>query len=69
MTWEERLQRVSTNRNVRGGMACIKGARIPIAIIIDLFGGGSTEVEILDAYPTLAQDDVRAAYACSGKRL
>jgi uncharacterized protein (DUF433 family) len=67
MSREELLQRVSTDRNICGGMACIKGTRIAVAIIIDSLAGGRTEKEILDSYPTLKADDIRAALAYAGE--
>lgn len=64
---EELLDRVTTDRNLCGGMACIKGTRIPIAIILDSLAGGMTEAEILQSYPTLKPGDVRAALAYAGE--
>lgn len=57
------LERVSTDRRICGGMACIRGTRIPIAIILDSLAGGTPESEILDAYPSLKPEDIRASIA------
>ncbi len=48
------------------GRACIAGTRIMVSVIVDCLANGDTEADILGAYPTLTQEDVRAAasYAC-----
>lgn len=63
MSHEELLRRVSTDRGVCGGMACIKGTRIPVSIILDSLAAEHTEQEILEAYPSLKPEDIRAAIA------
>ncbi len=67
MSRAELLNRVTADRSICGGMPCIKGTRIAVAIIIDSLATGSTEQEILDAYPTLRPDDIRAALAYAGE--
>jgi uncharacterized protein (DUF433 family) len=44
-------------------MPCIRGTRIHVAVILDGLAEGLTAGEILDHYPSLTQDDVRAAVA------
>lgn len=62
-TREQLLARVSTNRGVCGGMACVTGTRIPIAIILDSLAIGMSEAEIMRSYPSLQPLDIRAAIA------
>jgi len=47
----------------RGGKPCIRGTRIYIAIILDALAEGLTPEEIIDHYPSLTLDDVKAAVA------
>lgn len=61
MTREELLQRVSVDPNICGGKPCIRGTRIYIAIILDALGEGLTSDEIMDHYPQLQPEDIRAA--------
>ncbi|MGH7321671.1 MAG: DUF433 domain-containing protein [Candidatus Rokuibacteriota bacterium] len=63
MTHEELLARVSVNPSVCGGKPCIRGTRIYIAIILDALAEGLTPEELIDHYPHLAVEDVRAALA------
>jgi uncharacterized protein (DUF433 family) len=63
MSLEELRKRVVTDRKVCGGMAVIRGTRIPIAIILDSLAANVPESEILAAYPHLTPEDIRAAIA------
>jgi uncharacterized protein (DUF433 family) len=60
------LQRVLVDPAVCGGKPCIRGTRIPIAVILDSLAEGLTPQQIVGAYPALAPDDVRAALAYAG---
>lgn len=61
------LHRVITDPAVCGGMACVRGTRIPIAIILDTLAEGDSAESILDAYPNLTIDDIHAALAYAGE--
>jgi uncharacterized protein (DUF433 family) len=63
MTRTELLDRVSMDPGVCGGRPCIKGTRINIAIILDALAEGLSVEEILDHYPSLKPEDVKAAVA------
>lgn len=54
------INRISIDRNIMHGKPCIKGTRIPVYLILDLLAGGSTIKEILDDYPDITEEDVRA---------
>lgn len=58
--WKERI---SIDPNVCHGKPCIKGTRIWVSLIVDNLAAGSTTEEILEAYPSLTEEDVRAALA------
>lgn len=60
---EDWKERISINPNVCHGKPCIKGTRIWVSLIVDNLAGGSTEAEILEAYPSLTKEDIRAALA------
>jgi uncharacterized protein (DUF433 family) len=45
------------------GQACIKGTRIPVAVVLDNLAAGLSAQEIVASYPPLRVDDVRAATA------
>ena len=63
MSQDDLLRRVTVDPAVCAGKPCIRGTRIYIAIILDALAEGLTLEEILDHYPSLGTDDVRAAVA------
>lgn len=57
------LDRISIDPNVCFGKPCIKGTRIWVSLILDFLASGETEAQILEGYPQLETDDIRAAIA------
>lgn len=57
MEWNERI---TTNPKVLGGRPAIKGTRLPVSFILELLAAGSGEKAILDNYPHLSTEDIRA---------
>jgi uncharacterized protein (DUF433 family) len=45
------------------GQPRIKGTRIPISVILDNLAAGVSEEELLNSYPTLSPEAIRAALA------
>lgn len=60
MNWRERI---IVDPSVCHGKACIKGTRIMVSVILDNLADGISETEILQSYPTLKQEDIKAAIA------
>lgn len=52
---------VSIDPNVCHGKPCIKGTRIMVSIILDYLKSGESIETILHEYPTLNEEDIRAA--------
>ena len=57
------LKRVVSDPKVLGGEPCIRGTRIHVAVVLDSLAEGLTPSEIVDHYPPLTEEDVRAAVA------
>jgi uncharacterized protein (DUF433 family) len=57
------LDRIVIDPNVCFGKPCIKGTRIWVSLILDFLASGETAEQILEAYPQLTADDIRAALA------
>ena len=55
--------RIERNPRVAGGDAVIKGTRVPLRTVLASLAEGATVDEILKDFPTLAEQDVRAAIA------
>lgn len=45
------------------GKPVIRGTRIPVELIVRKLSEGATEADLLDAYPRLVIEDIRAALA------
>lgn len=54
------LERITIRPDVRSGKHCIAGTRITVYDILEYLAGGMTEAEILEDFPTLEAEDVRA---------
>lgn len=48
---------------VMGGKPCIRGMRVTVSAILAMMADGSSEQQVLSAYPYLEPLDVRAALA------
>lgn len=60
---KELLKRIATDPNICFGKPCIGGTRIWVSLIVENLADGVTEKELLEAYPQLTPDDIRAALA------
>ena len=58
--WQERIV---IEADLHHGDACIKGTRIPVAVIVASLADGMTAEEIRHEYPQLSDLDIRAALA------
>lgn len=54
-------RRIDVNPAVMQGKPVIRGTRIPVELILRKLGEGASEGDLLDAYPNLTSDDIRAA--------
>jgi uncharacterized protein (DUF433 family) len=63
MNRQEILNRISIDPHVCGGKPCIRGHRIWVSLILDFLASGSTMDEILENYPGINIDDIRACIA------
>lgn len=55
--------RIEVNPKIMLGKPVIRGTRITVELILRKLSEGATEEDLLEAYPHLKQDDVRAALA------
>ncbi len=52
----------------RGGRPCIRHMRIAVADILGWLAAGMSHKEILDDYPELTEEDIRASLAFAADR-
>ena len=55
------LDRVTFNRDIMGGQACIRDLRLPVSLIINMLANGATFSDILTEYIYLEEEDIRQA--------
>ncbi|MCK4619021.1 MAG: DUF433 domain-containing protein [Desulfobacterales bacterium] len=58
---QDLVNRITFNKNILCGKPLIRGLRISVEMILELLARGATEEEILQDYPQLEPDDLRAA--------
>jgi len=65
------LSRIAVDPRICHGKPCVRGLRYPVEMLLDLLGSGMTSRQILDDYPDLEADDIRAicAYAARLSRV
>ena len=63
------IDRIEINPDVMLGKPVIRGTRIPVELVTRKLAEGATEADLLDAYPRLTRDDVRAELAYAADSL
>ena len=65
---QELLKRITSRPDVFGGKPIIRDMRVSVQLVLSLLSQGVTPAAILDDYPDLNFDDIRActAYAYKG---
>ena len=59
MDWKNHI---ISDKEILLGKPTIKGTRISVELILDLYASGWTEQQILISYPTLTSDDLKAVF-------
>jgi uncharacterized protein (DUF433 family) len=62
------LRRITRDPAVMGGRPGIRGMRVTVGTFVGLLAAGRTQAEILQAYPYLESDDIRAALSYAAWR-
>jgi len=52
----------------RGGKPCIRGLRITVYKVLDYLAGGMSEHQLMQDFPELTKDDIRACLAFAADR-
>ena len=55
------FERITFDPNVMGGRACIRGMRMTVSLVVNLFANGMSADEIVREYPDLEPEDIREA--------
>jgi uncharacterized protein (DUF433 family) len=57
------LERITIDPGVVHGRPAVRGTRMRVADVLSLLASGASEAEILEDYPYLAADDIKACLA------
>jgi uncharacterized protein (DUF433 family) len=63
------LERIATDPQILDGKPTITGTRVPVSLILNLLGHGVTFPEIVEDYPELTDDDIKAALLYAEARI
>ncbi len=69
MNLHQLRKRVTLDPRIMAGKPVIKGTRIPLDLIVRMLAQGMPEKEILEEYPRLKSEDIRAALAYAAQTL
>jgi uncharacterized protein (DUF433 family) len=61
--------RIEIDPKVMMGKPVIKGTRIKVELVLRKLAEGATEDDLLDAYPRLKREDIRAAIAYAAETI
>ncbi len=61
------LNRITINPEICHGKPTIRNMRYPVKMILDLLASGMTTDEIIEDYPAIEPDDIRASLAFASK--
>lgn len=53
------FDRITFDPRIMAGVACIRGMRVPVSLILNLVANGKTVAEIIEDYPYLEPEDVQ----------
>lgn len=57
MDWRSHI---SSDPSIMFGKPCIKNTRIPVDLILEKLGNGSSIQDLLSAYPRISKEDIKA---------
>lgn len=60
--------RITIEPGKRGGKPCIRGLRVTVYDVLDYMASGMTPQQIVDDFPDLELDDIRACLAFAADR-
>ncbi len=62
-------ERITVNPEQCGGQPCIRGMRIRVVDVLDLFASGLSAEDILQEMPDLEKDDLKAALQYAARQI
>ncbi|MEX2301750.1 MAG: DUF433 domain-containing protein [Bryobacterales bacterium] len=63
------IERIEVDPSVMQGKPVVRGTRVPVELLLRKLAEGASYEDLLDAYPRLTADDIRAALAYAADRI
>lgn len=63
------IDRISFDPEQCGGRPCIRGMRIRVKDVLEMLADGASEAEILEDFPYLESDDIKACLTFAAAEL
>lgn len=63
------IHRITFDPRQCGGRPCVRGMRIRVKDVLDMLAGGATQKEILEDYPYLEAEDIRACLEYASEQI
>ncbi|MGE3424962.1 MAG: DUF433 domain-containing protein [Dehalococcoidia bacterium] len=63
------MDQIEINPEIMLGKPVIRGTRIPVELVLRKLAEGATEAELLEAYPTLTPQGIKAALEYAAKTI
>ena len=60
------FERITFDKDIMGGRACIRGMRVPVSVIVNQIAHGASFGEVLREYPDLEEADIKEALGYAG---
>ena len=62
------LEHITLDPEVRFGKPCVRGTRITVGDVLGYLASGVSEQQLLDEFPQLTRDHIRACLAYAAER-
>jgi len=69
MPYDQLMERITSDPSLCGGRPCIRGLRIRVSDILAMLANGVSQSEILEDFPDLEPDDIKACLLLAARRL
>jgi uncharacterized protein (DUF433 family) len=63
------MGRITTNPRQCGGRPCVRGMRVRVSDVLDLYAAGLSSAQILDEMPHLEAEDLEACLRFASSRV
>jgi len=63
------MDRIEINPDIMLGKPVIRGTRIPVELVLRKLAEGASQDELIDAYPSLTPEDIKAALAYAARTI